>query len=87
MNKIATINITVKLPEHNVLGFEEWLDRNMELVAFKILPDTDKLYEEDAAFRKIVKQYKEIVKLKNDYINEHNRPDSDESSETTTRPF
>lgn len=87
MNNIKTLNITVKLPEHNVLGFEEWLDRNMELVSFKVLPDTDKLYEEDKNFRKIVKQYKDIVKIKNDYINEHNRPDSGKSSGRTTLPF
>ena len=57
-----------------VIALEEWLEQNYKLINFKVVTDTNKLYEDDATFRKLVKAVKETQRIKDIYINDHNNP-------------
>lgn len=57
--------------KEEIYRFENWLKRFTSF-NLTILPDTEKLYQEDDTFKKLVKIYNEAKKSKNDYINKHN---------------
>jgi len=67
-----TINITLKIEDIDIVNFESWLNQNLEVVKFIIIPETNKLYENDPFFRNIVKNVKKAQKIRDKYINEHN---------------
>lgn len=67
-----TINMTFKLEETQVNNFESWFRQNEEVIDFKILPDTEKLYETDKHFQEIVKKVKTAQRIRDEYINNHN---------------
>ena len=69
---METVNITLKIDEHELTNFESWLRNNIEVVSFKILPDTEKLYETDATFKKLVKAVKTAQRIRDKYINDKN---------------
>jgi hypothetical protein len=71
-NDILTINCTLKILACDLHVLEHKLRANYEVIDYKILPDTDALYEKDPNFRKLVKSAKDIKKLKEVYINDHN---------------
>ena len=66
------VNVTLKLNPFQLTNFESWLRNKFEVVNFMIVPDTEKLYENDETFRKLVKAVKSANKIKNDYINKNN---------------
>lgn len=70
-NKI-TINTTLKIEPRFLGSFEKQLRIACEVVDLRIVPDTSKLYEEDAFFRRMVKLEKKAKKDKMDYINRRN---------------
>lgn len=86
-----TVNITLKIHEHSIPGFEYWLDQNLEVIRFKIVPDTEELYNSDETFKKLVKNVKKAERERNDYINKYNKPserqDSKESDRPAEKPF
>jgi len=69
---METVNITLKINPHELTNFESWLRNNLEVVSFKILPDTKKLYETDATFKKLVKAVKTSQTIRDKYINNKN---------------
>jgi hypothetical protein len=69
---IFTINITLKIEGKLLVEFENYLYGNFEVIGFRILPDTEKLYEEDDMFKKLVKLEKEARLAKEKYINAKN---------------
>jgi hypothetical protein len=66
------INTTIELERGGVIAFEDWLNENFKLINFKVVADTNQLYEDDPTFRKLVKAVKEAQRIKDLYINEHN---------------
>ena len=68
-----TITITLKIENSNVTGFQGWLDQNYELISYKILPDTEKMYKNDETFKKLVKGVKTASRLRDDYIHKYNK--------------
>ncbi len=44
---METINITVKLHEHQVVKFQQFIEEHVEVLDFQILPDTQKMWDED----------------------------------------
>lgn len=70
---MKTINITLKIEESNVTAFEKELRSLFEVIDYKILPNTEKLYETDSHFKKLVKGVKEAQRLRDLYINEKNK--------------
>jgi len=73
MNKedIVTINTTFKIQAGSLVELENWLYANLDVVGFRIVPNTEKLYEEDAMFKKLVKIERDARVAKEKYINNH----------------
>jgi len=69
-NKLVAF--TVKMHPEEIVNFEYWLREQLQVISFKILPDTKRMYEEDKYFKDIVKAYKKAQRNKEKYINEHN---------------
>lgn len=67
-----TINMTFKIEESQVNNFENWFRQQEEVIDFKILPETEKLYSEDNHFKKLVKTVKDAQRVRDNYINNHN---------------
>ena len=69
---IVTINTTFKVEAKELSGFEWELRQVVNVVDFKIISDTEKLYRTDKTFKKLVKAKKEATKQCELYINRHN---------------
>ena len=66
---IVTVNTTFKIDAGNLVELENWLYANLDVVGFRIVPNTEKLYEEDDMFKKLVKIEREARVVKEKYIN------------------
>ena len=66
---IVTVNTTFKIDAGNLVELENWLYANLDVVGFRIVPNTEKLYEEDDMFKKLVKIEREARVAKEKYIN------------------
>jgi hypothetical protein len=73
---MKTINITFKLDDSQINNFDNWFRSQVEVIDFKILPDTEKLYSEDSHFKALVKSVKDAQRIRDQYINEHNYGES-----------
>lgn len=69
---METINITVKLPLEKIVEFRRFLDEHIEVVGFKVLPNTKKMWDADEYFRKINKNKKKASDIVEVYINDNN---------------
>jgi|TARA_B110000902_G_C14065481_1_gene497207 hypothetical protein len=69
---IVTINTTFKVEAKELSGFEWELRQVVDVIDFKIISDTEKLYRTDKTFKKLVKAKKEATKQCELYINRHN---------------
>lgn len=67
-----TWNVTLKLDDSEVLNFENFLNQYLDVISFKILPETSKMYEEDDTFKKLVKHVKKAQRERDIYINNNN---------------
>ena len=67
------VNFTIELEsDEEILRFEYWIKGvGVEVVDLTILPDTTKLYEDSAHFRKLCKDAKISKQIKNDFINKN----------------
>lgn len=65
-----TLNITIKLPAHEVPAFESWLRYHVDVKDFKILHDTEHL-QNDPTFLALLKQKYEAQRRIDNYINDH----------------
>jgi hypothetical protein len=70
---MKTINTTLKINEHELTNFESWLREQLEVISFKVIADTNELYESDTTFKKLVKACKDANDAKADYINKFNK--------------
>tara|TARA_R110000851_G_scaffold15144_1_gene50393 strand:+ start:8713 stop:8937 length:225 start_codon:yes stop_codon:yes gene_type:complete len=69
---IITINTTFKVEAKELIGFEWELRQVVNVIDFKHISDTNKLYNSDDTFKKLVKAKKEATKQCELYINKHN---------------
>ena len=69
---METINITVKLEKHQVTKFIQMIEDTTQMVDFRILPDTRKMFEEDEIFRGLLKSQKRWKDTVSKYINDNN---------------
>ena len=69
---IVTINTTFKVEAKELSSFEWELRQVVNVIDFKIISDTEKLYRTDKTFKKLVKAKKEATKQCELYINRHN---------------
>jgi hypothetical protein len=68
-----TINTTFKITAEELSGFEWELRQVVSVIDFKHISDTEKLYNSDDAFKKLVKAKKEATKQCELYINRYNK--------------
>ena len=69
---IVTINTTFKVEAKDISGFEWELRQVVDVIDFKHVSNTEKLYSSDNTFKKLVKAKKEATKQCELYINKHN---------------
>jgi len=70
---MKTINVTLKINEHELTNFESWLREQLEVISFKVIADTNELYESDTTFKKLVKACKDANTKRDEYINKFNK--------------
>ena len=71
-NDIVTVNCTLKIEACEVHNFESFLRGKLDIIDYKILPSTEKLYNEDSHFKKLVKEVSKAQRIRDVYINEKN---------------
>lgn len=67
-----TVNATFKLLGRDLVPFENSMRNCVNVVDYRVVPNTDYLYENDEVFRKLVKKESIARKEKQDYINKNN---------------
>jgi hypothetical protein len=72
-NDTITINTTFKVEVKELSSFEWELRQVVNVIDFKHVSDTEKLYSSDDTFKKLVKAKKEATKQCELYINKHNK--------------
>ncbi|QIG62333.1 hypothetical protein [Tenacibaculum phage JQ] len=70
--KELLINMTLKIPPRDLVGFENEMLARYTLIDLKVLPDTERMHEENASFKKLVKKVKAAQKERDEFINNHN---------------
>jgi hypothetical protein len=68
----VTINTTFKVEAKELSSFEWGLRQVVNVIDFKHVSNTEKLYSSDDTFKKLVKAKKEATKQCELYINKHN---------------
>lgn len=68
-----TVNATFKIRGKYLVTFENELKDRVHLLDYQVLPNTEKLYESDKTFQRLVKEEKKAKKAKQDYINKNNK--------------
>lgn len=68
------ISITLKVFDEDVTSFENQLKEKFEIISFRIMPNTEELYNTDTRFQTLVKNVKRAKEIRDNYINEHNNP-------------
>lgn len=68
-----TINCVFKVKDIELVEVENEMRQVLEIVDFRVIPNTDELYEKDEHFRKILNKLKSIKKERDSYINKHNK--------------
>lgn len=69
---MKTINVTLKVDTKHLIKLEDELRGAFNVIDFRILPSTEKLYNEDKTFKKLVGMVKKAQRERDIYINEHN---------------
>ena len=71
------INFTVEIADNDIteLNLHKFLHENLgkSIIDYQVLPNTRKMYEEDATFRKLANEVAKNKRIKNEYINENLR--------------
>lgn len=71
-NEFQTVNITLKVPNSEVVHFENELRSFFDVVDYRVVANTEKMYKKDTYFQKLVKQKKDLSNSILDYINRNN---------------
>lgn len=69
--KNLKVSFTINISEQDFIQAEKFLYDNFDVRDFRILPNTENLYETDKAFKKLIAEKKKASKVINDYINNH----------------
>lgn len=70
---METINITLKVERSKVIELRRFLDSELTVLEFKVMPDTQKMYEEDETFQMLSKIKKKAKIEVEKYINDNNQ--------------
>ena len=66
---IQKLNITIELDDHQTPAFEHWLNDQVNVLDFLVVPDTSELYKNDAVFKKLCKCVKDAKLGRDRYYN------------------
>ena len=64
------LNITLEIEDTQVINFEHWLKENVNVLDFRVVPDTTELYETNTTFKKLSKAVKNAQLERDRYYNE-----------------
>jgi hypothetical protein len=64
------LNITIELEDFETPAFEHWLNDQVNVLDFLVVPDTSDLYKNDPVFKKLSKYVKDAKKARDRYYNE-----------------
>lgn len=64
------VNITLEIDTFNLSNFEAWLRDTVEVLDFRIVPDTSDLYANDDTFKKLSKAVKTAQLERDRYYND-----------------
>ena len=73
--ELVKVNITVEISRGSSLILEREFQEHeyLKLIDYKVLPDTEELYNNNSHFRKIMSEYKKIKEKRDEYINNYNK--------------
>jgi hypothetical protein len=71
MNETTKISAVFNVKTSLVVHTENWMDEVFDLISYRIIPDTQELWEKSPKFKALVKQRKAIQEEIDKYINEH----------------
>jgi len=69
----CTVNMIFKIQGKYLVAFENELRNTINVIDYRVVPNTEYLYENDETFRKLVKKESNARKEKQNYINEKNK--------------
>jgi len=69
--KNLKVSFTINISEQDFIEAEKFLYNNFDVKDFRILPNTENLYETDKAFQKLIAEKKKASRVINEYINNH----------------
>lgn len=68
-----TVNMTFKIRGKYLVTFENEMRNTIDVIDYRVVPNTEHLYENDTTFQKLVKKEKQARNEKQEYINKHNK--------------
>jgi hypothetical protein len=71
MSEMTKISAVFNVKKSLVVHTENWMDEVFDLISYRIIPDTQELWEKSPRFKALVKQRKEIQEQIDIFINEH----------------
>ncbi len=69
--EMTKISAVFEVKTSLVVHTENWMDEVFDLISYRIIPDTQELWETSPRFKSLVKQRKQIQEEIDKYINEH----------------
>lgn len=69
---MEAINLTIKIDKDEFVRFRNFLEQYIEIVDYKILPNTEKMYEQDEGFRRVRDTVRKAKAVEGKYINDNN---------------
>lgn len=64
------VNLTLEIEKSQVINFENWLRGQLNVYDFRLIPNTDELYENDEVFQKLSNAVKKARDARDKYIND-----------------
>lgn len=68
-----TVNMTFKIKGKYLVSFENEIRNTIKVLDYRVVPNTELLYDKDKTFQRLVKAEKEAKQNKQQYINKHNK--------------
>ena len=63
-------NITVSYEtDHEIYHFEKFINKHIEVVDFKLLPDSQELYDNDNTYKRLCKKVSDAKRTRDEYYN------------------
>ena len=71
MSEMTKISAVFNVKKSLVVHTENWMMEVFDLISYRVIPDTQDLWEKSYAFKELVRQRKAIQEEIDKYINEH----------------